>query len=89
MEHIVIIVSILLSVPVSNKKNYFLDDIGGTDKNIALAQSLDVHCVGEDFLEEVEKGGALLMIPKKSIASWGGNVSIRRGHCFIRRGGER
>ncbi|KAK8406811.1 hypothetical protein O3P69_007397 [Scylla paramamosain] len=53
------------------------DDIGGTEKNIAQAQSLDVHCVSEDFLDEVEKGGALLMIPKKSIASWGGNVQDR------------
>lgn len=53
------------------------DDVAGMDKNIALAKSLDVHCVSEDFLEEVEKGGALLMIPKKSIASWGGTVQER------------
>lgn len=54
-----------------------LDDVGGTDKKIATAKSKNVHCVSEDFLDEVEKGGALLMITKKSIASWGGDVSSR------------
>lgn len=52
-----------------------LDEVGGTDKKIATAKSKNIHCVSEDFLDEVEKGGAILMITKKSIASWGGDVS--------------
>nr|XP_053644979.1 poly [ADP-ribose] polymerase 1-like [Cherax quadricarinatus] len=50
------------------------DLIGGTDKKIDTAKTLNVHCVSEDFLDEVDSGGALLMIEKKSIAPWGGNL---------------
>ncbi|KAK4317648.1 hypothetical protein Pmani_011270 [Petrolisthes manimaculis] len=53
------------------------DDVGGTDKKIATAKSKNIHCVSEDFLDEVDKGGALLMITKKSIASWGTNPEAR------------
>ncbi|XP_071539623.1 poly [ADP-ribose] polymerase 1 [Panulirus ornatus] len=54
-----------------------LDCIGGTDKRIARAKMQNIHCISEDFLDEVEKGDALLMIEKKSIASWGGNPQDR------------
>nr|XP_045597735.1 poly [ADP-ribose] polymerase 1-like isoform X1 [Procambarus clarkii] len=53
------------------------DIIGGTDKKIDAAKTFNVHCVSEDFLDEVENGGAALMIQKKSIASWGGNPQDR------------
>ena len=44
-------------------------------KRIENAKTHNIQCVSEDFLEEVEKGGALLMIQKKNICSWGGDVS--------------
>lgn len=54
-----------------------LDLIDGTNAKIATAKSLDVHCVSQDFLDEVDGGGAAIIIQKKSIAPWGGDVNSR------------
>ncbi|XP_042855321.1 poly [ADP-ribose] polymerase 1-like isoform X2 [Penaeus japonicus] len=51
--------------------------LGGTNKKIDAAKEHNIQCVSDDFLEEVEKGGALLMIQKKNMASWGGDPQDR------------
>ena len=51
-----------------------LDTMGSTNKNIDLAKEFEIQCVPEDFLDEVTVGGAILMITKKNMASWGANV---------------
>ncbi|XP_077994827.1 poly [ADP-ribose] polymerase 1-like [Glandiceps talaboti] len=48
-------------------------------KKMKDAKAADVHIVSEDFLENVKKGGAALMINKHSIATWGGDPSSRLG----------
>ncbi|XP_063601793.1 poly [ADP-ribose] polymerase 1-like [Penaeus indicus] len=53
------------------------DHIGGTNKKIDAAKEHNIQCVSDDFLEEVEKGGALLMIQKKNLAPWGGDPQDR------------
>ncbi|XP_069975958.1 poly [ADP-ribose] polymerase 1-like [Penaeus vannamei] len=53
------------------------DHIGGTNKKIDAAKEHNIQCVSDDFLEEVEKGGALLMIQKKNMAPWGGDPQDR------------
>ncbi|CAL4248399.1 unnamed protein product, partial [Meganyctiphanes norvegica] len=54
-----------------------MDQIGGVSKRIDSAKEHNIQCVSEEFLEEVEKGGALLMIQKKNIAPWGGDPQDR------------
>lgn len=51
--------------------------VGGKNKKISTAKELNIQCVPDDFLDEVEKGGALLMIQKKNIAPWGGDPQDR------------
>ncbi|XP_064103766.1 poly [ADP-ribose] polymerase 1-like [Macrobrachium nipponense] len=53
------------------------DLVADLHKKVAAAKELNIQCVSEDFLEEVEKGGALLMIQKKNIAPWGGDPQDR------------
>ncbi|KAK3578700.1 hypothetical protein CHS0354_008557 [Potamilus streckersoni] len=49
------------------------EEVEKKSKNIKEAEKNDVHVVAEDFLEDVKKGGAALMITQHSIASWGGD----------------
>ncbi|KAL5008566.1 hypothetical protein ScPMuIL_014147 [Solemya velum] len=47
------------------------DEVGKMSKHIKDSKKADIHVIAEDFLEDVSKGGAALLIQKHSLASWG------------------
>ncbi|XP_019618728.1 PREDICTED: poly [ADP-ribose] polymerase 1-like isoform X2 [Branchiostoma belcheri] len=53
------------------------EDVQKMSKKIKDAKAADVHVVSEDFVTDVEKGGAALLIMQKSIASWGSDPHSR------------
>ncbi|CAH1792738.1 unnamed protein product [Owenia fusiformis] len=53
------------------------DEVAKCSKKIQDAKKADVHVISEDFINAVEKGGALLMIQQHSIASWGSDPMER------------
>ncbi|XP_077991916.1 poly [ADP-ribose] polymerase 1-like [Glandiceps talaboti] len=53
------------------------EEVDKMSKKITEAKKADVHIVSEDFLENVKKGGAALMIANHSIATWGGDPHSR------------
>ncbi|KAJ8308841.1 hypothetical protein KUTeg_013715 [Tegillarca granosa] len=53
------------------------DEVKKKSKNIKDAEKSDIHVVAEDFLEDVKKGGAALLIQKHSIAPWGSDPTHR------------
>ena len=54
---------------------YYSEEVKKKGKVIADAEKADVHVVDEDFLEDVKRGGASLLISSHSIAGWGSDVS--------------
>lgn len=54
------------------------EDVEKMGSRISDAQSLDVHVVSEDFLDEVKDNASSIpdLVIKKSICSWGSDVSI-------------
>lgn len=50
-------------------------------EKIKKAKEIEIHVVGEDFLNDLSKGDVVTLIEQHSIAPWGSDVSSVS--CFI------
>jgi hypothetical protein len=46
------------------------------NKKMEDVKNCDIQVVPEDFLDEVKDGGAVALISKMNISSWGSDVSM-------------
>jgi hypothetical protein len=46
------------------------------NKKMEEVKACDIQVLPEDFLEEVQSGDVMAVIAKKSISSWGSDVSM-------------
>ena len=53
---------------------------------VSLLQELEVHVVKEDFVEEVNKGGAALLIQSFAVSPWGSDPVQRIGEPSAKSG---
>jgi hypothetical protein len=45
------------------------------NKKMEEVKTCDIQVLPEDFLDEVKDGGAVVLISKRNISSWGSDVS--------------
>lgn len=55
---------------------YYAAEVEKNSKKIEEAKKFDIQIISEDFVEEAKAGGAVILINKKSICSWGSDVSV-------------
>jgi hypothetical protein len=53
----------------------FSDELKKMNKKMEDVKTCDIQVLPEDFLDEVKDGGALALISKMNISSWGSDVS--------------
>jgi poly [ADP-ribose] polymerase len=55
----------------------FSDELKKMNKKMEAVKTCDIQVLPEDFIDEAKDGGALDLISKRSISSWGSDVSTR------------